>query len=393
MDRLKQRFLKITAVAVVLLCLLGAGLGGLFLWASKNNLLKFIKTYVLIKTQYLDRVSTAALIEGAIQGMVDALGDPYSVYLNQDAFRELNLQIEGSFGGIGVEIDLDQEKQLVVVSPLPGTPAARAGIKSGDRIVQINGKEAAQLSLVEAAKLLRGKPGTRVSLKIWRKANNRFLNFELVREQISVPSVTGRMLSGHPGIGYLQVMHFNRTSTIAQFKEALAVLEAGGCRGLILDLRGNPGGDLQAAVELAGYFIPRGPVVRIVHRGGAEEVWQSPRTGKQVKVPLVVLVNEGSASASEIVAGAIKDTGSGILVGTPTFGKGLVQTVFNLDSKVGVKLTTDKYLTPRGKNIHNRGIEPDVLVKQPDGAGKDLQLEEAVRILEDRLRQNEEKVA
>ncbi|MDH7577955.1 MAG: S41 family peptidase [Bacillota bacterium] len=392
MGRLKRRFGGIAAVGVILLCL-GAGLGGLFLWAEENNLAKFVRTWMLIKTQYIDTVSTPALIEGAIRGMVDALGDPYSVYLDRDAYRELNLQIEGSFGGIGVEIDLDQEKQLVVVAPLPGTPAARAGLKSGDRIVQINGKEVTKISLVEAARLLRGKPGTSVSLKIWRKTTNRFFDVNLVREQISVPSVTGRMLSQHPGIGYLQVMHFNRTSTINQLKETLSALESGGYQGLIVDLRGNPGGDLQTAVELAGYFIPEGPVVRIVHRGGAEEVWQSSRAGTRIKVPLVVLINEGSASASEIVAGAIKDTGSGILVGTRTFGKGLVQTVFNLDSDVGVKLTTDKYLTPKGRDIHNKGIEPDVLVEQPNGAGKDLQLEEAVRLLKDRLRQGGEKVA
>ncbi len=382
-DGLKSLSVKLTAVGLILV-LLVAGLGGLFVWANKNNLDNLVRTYVLIKTKSLNRVSTATLIEGAIRGMVDALGDPYSVYLDKTAFQELNLQIEGAFGGIGVEIDLNKDKQIVVVAPLPGTPADRAGIKSGDIIAEINGKDTAQMSLIEAASLLRGTPGSSVSLKIWRPQGNRYFKVSLRRQQIQVPSVTGRMLPEHPGIGYLQVMHFNQMSTIPQLKQELARIEKAGYRGLILDLRGNPGGDLQTAVELASYFVKRGPVVRIVHRGGAEDALQ-PVYSRRVRVPLVVLVNEGSASASEIVAGAIKDTKSGTLVGTRTFGKGLVQTVFNLDRNVGVKLTTDKYLTPNGHDINKRGIEPDVVVKQPGGTERDVQLEKGVQILEEQL--------
>lgn len=390
-DGLKSLSVKLTAVGLILV-LLVAGLGGLFVWANKNHLDNLVKTYVLIKTKSLNRVSTATLIEGAIKGMVDALGDPYSVYLDRTAFQELNLQIEGAFGGIGVEIDLNKDKQLVVVAPLPGTPADRAGIKSGDIIAEINGKDTAQMSLIEAAGLLRGTPGSSVSLKIWRPQENRYFKVSLRRQQIQVPSVTGRMLPDHPGIGYLQVMQFNQMSTIPQLNRELARIEKAGYRGLILDLRGNPGGDLQTAVELASYFIKRGPVVRIVHRGGVEDVLQ-PVYSRRVKAPLVVLVNEGSASASEIVAGAIKDTKSGTLVGTRTFGKGLVQTVFNLDRNVGVKLTTDKYLTPNGHDINKRGIEPDVVVKQPGGTERDVQLEKGVQILEEQLGVAAEKAA
>ncbi len=390
-DGLKSLSVKLTAVGLILV-LLVAGLGGLFVWANKNHLDDLVKTYVLIKTKSLNRVSTATLIEGAIRGMVDALGDPYSVYLDRTAFQELNLQIEGAFGGIGVEIDLNKDKQLVVVAPLPGTPADRAGIKSGDIIAEINGRDTAQMSLIEAAGLLRGTPGSSVSLKIWRPQENRYFKVSLRRQQIQVPSVTGRMLPDHPGIGYLQVMQFNQMSTISQLNRELARIEKAGYRGLILDLRGNPGGDLQTAVELASYFIKRGPVVRIVHRGGVEDVLQ-PVYSRRVKVPLVVLVNEGSASASEIVAGAIKDTKSGTLVGTRTFGKGLVQTVFNLDRNVGVKLTTDKYLTPNGHDINKRGIEPDVVVKQPGGTERDVQLEKGVQILKEQLGVAAEKAA
>lgn len=391
MDGLKSLSGKLAAILLILV-LVVAGVGGLFVWADKNHLDDLVKTYVLIKTKSLERVSTAALIEGAIRGMVDALNDPYSVYLDKSAFQELNLQIEGAFGGIGVEIDLNKNKELVVVAPLPGTPAERAGIKSGDIIAEINGKDTTQMSLIEAAGLLRGTPGTSVSLKIWRQEENRFYRIKLQRERIQVPSVRGRMLSDHPGIGYLQVMQFNQMSTIPQLNRELSLLEKAGYRGLILDLRDNPGGDLQTAVEVASYFVRRGPVVRIVHRGGAEDALQ-PVFGRRVKVPLVVLVNEGSASASEIVAGAIRDTGSGILVGVRTFGKGLVQTIFNLGRNTGVKLTTDKYLTPNGHDINKKGIEPDVVVKQDGGMKEDVQLEKGVQILEKQINKAAERAA
>ncbi|MGB9792740.1 MAG: S41 family peptidase [Thermacetogeniaceae bacterium] len=382
---------KLAATLLVLVLIL-AGVSGFFVWADRNHVDDLVKTYFLIKAKSLNRVSTAALVEGAIRGMVDALNDPYSVYLDRAAFQELNLQIEGAFGGIGVEIDLNENKELVVVAPLPGTPAERAGIKSGDIITEINGRETAQMSLIEAASLLRGTPGTKVTLKIWRPAENRYFPLTLRRERIQVPSVKGKVLTDHPEIGYIQIMQFNQMSTIPQLNRELSSIEKAGCRGLILDLRDNPGGDLQTAVEVASYFVKHGPVVRIVHRGGAEDVLQ-PVFSRRVKVPLVVLVNGGSASASEIVAGAIKDTGSGILVGERTFGKGLVQTVFNLDRDTGVKLTTDKYLTPNGHDINKKGIEPDVVVKQDAGGRKDAQLEKGIQILEEQIRKAAERAA
>lgn len=392
MDRLNSRLAKTGAVSLILV-LLGAACAGIFIWARRNNIDNLIRTCFLIKTQSLKKVSTPDLVEGAIRGMVDSLNDPYSVYLDRNTYRELNLQIEGSFGGIGVEIDLDSQKQLVVVAPLPGTPASRAGLRSGDVITEINGKKTTGMSVEQAARVLRGSPGSSVGLKIWRPRDNRRFSVSLRREIISVPSARGEMLAGHPGIGYLQVMHFNQNSTIPQMTRVLRKLEQAGYRGLILDLRGNPGGDLQTAVELASYFVKKGPVVRIVHRGGVEDVWQTSRYIKPIKVPLVVLVDGGSASASEIVAGAIKDSGSGVLVGTRTFGKGLVQTVFNLDRQVGVKLTTDKYLTPNGHDINQKGIIPDVVVQQPQGSSQDLQLQKALEILEEKLGKAAEKAA
>jgi carboxyl-terminal processing protease len=357
-----------------------AGVGGFFLWADQAGLGNLVRTYFLIRTEALNPLPTAALMEGAIKGMVDALGDPYSTYLDKDSFQELNVQIEGSFGGIGVVLNIGKDKHLVI-SILPGTPAAKAGLKGGDIIVQIEGRDATQMSLTDAARLLRGDVGTSVSLKVWRPQDKQYYSVTMKRERIEVPSVTGQILPDHPGIAYIQVANFNQNSTLPQLQEAFATIDKQGYQALILDLRGNPGGDLGTAVELAGYFVPPGPVVIIVHRGGAEEVLRSSRSQPYIKVPLAVLVDGGSASASEIVAGAIKDTGSGTLVGTRTFGKGLVQTVFNLSGNTGLKLTTDKYLTPKGIDINKKGIDPDVEVEQPSGTTQDMQLQKAVEVL------------
>lgn len=363
--------------------------GGLYYWAEKYNLEKLITTYYLIKNEYLEQVSTETLINGAIKGMVESLNDSYSVYLDKDAFRNLNVQIEGTFGGIGVEIDKDENKRLVVITPIPGTPADRAGLKSGDIIEKVDEKETAKLTVIEAASLIRGEPGTSVTLKILREQENRSFIVKLVREMITVPSVRGEVLPDHQDIGYLQVMHFNRSSTIPQLERELNKLKKEQLSGLILDLRGNPGGDLEAAVELAGFFLKKGPVVRIVDRNGKEEIRYSSRLS-QIQLPLVVLIDEGTASASEIVAGAIKDSKSGILLGTRTFGKGLVQTLYSLGDNEGLKLTTNRYLTPNGHDIDDKGIQPDVVVEQPENTDEDVQLEKAVELLYERINQGKQ---
>lgn len=384
-DRLKTRGSRTTVVVLIVLLIVGV-LGGFIYWAHQSNLGKLVSTFFLIKSQYIEDVSTAELVNGAVEGMVEVLDDPYSVYLDKEAFEELNLQIEGTFGGIGVEIDVNKDNQLVVVSPLPGTPAAEEGLKSGDLITKIEDEETTDMTTVEAAAILRGEPGTTVSLEIMRPEEDRTFTVQLVREQIVVPSVSGKMLEDYPDVGYLRVMHFNRLSTNTQLHEELEKLEEAHYNGLILDLRGNPGGDLQAAVEVAGYFLKDGPVVRIVQSGGTEDVLYATRSGREITGPLVVLIDGGSASASEIVAGAIKDSESGVLVGVRTFGKGLVQTVFNLGDQEGVKLTTNKYLTPDGHDIHAKGIEPDVVVEQPQDIKEDVQLEKAVEVLKEQLK-------
>jgi len=387
-DRLKERVVRVSIAVLIMIVLVGIA-GGLYYWAEKYNLEKLITTYYLIKNEYLEQVSTETLINGAIKGMVESLNDSYSVYLDKDAFRNLNVQIEGTFGGIGVEIDKDENKRLVVITPIPGTPADRAGLKSGDIIEKVDEKETAKLTVIEAASLIRGEPGTSVTLKILREQENRSFIVKLVREMITVPSVRGEVLPDHQDIGYLQVMHFNRSSTIPQLERELNKLKKEQLSGLILDLRGNPGGDLEAAVELAGFFLKKGPVVRIVDRNGKEEIRYSSRLS-QIQLPLVVLIDEGTASASEIVAGAIKDSKSGILLGTRTFGKGLVQTLYSLGDNEGLKLTTNRYLTPNGHDIDDKGIQPDVVVEQPENTDEDVQLEKAVELLYERINQGKQ---
>ena len=388
MDRLKARVVRVTIAVLIVILLIGIA-GGFYYWAEKNNLEKLITTYYLIRNEYLKQVSTETLINGAIKGMVESLNDSYSVYLDKDAFKNLNVQIEGTFGGIGVEIDKDENKQLVVIAPLPGTPADRAGLKSGDIIEKVDEQETAKLTTIEAASLIRGEPGTSVTLKILREEENRSFIIELVREKITIPSVRGEILPDHQEIGYLQVLHFNRSSTIAQLERELNKLNKEKLNGLILDLRGNPGGDLEAAVELAGYFLKEGPVVRIVDRNGKEEVRYSSRLN-QIQLPLVVLIDEGTASASEIVAGAIKDSRSGLLLGTRTYGKGLVQTLYSLGDNEGLKLTTNRYLTPNGHDIDGKGIQPDIVVEQPEDTDEDVQLEKAVELLYEGIKQGKQ---
>jgi carboxyl-terminal processing protease len=241
------------------------------------------------------------------------------------------------------------------------------------------------MSTTDAANLLRGNVGATVTIEVWRQQDGKYHTVTLKREQISMPSVTGEILPQDSEIAYVRVLQFNQSSTLPQLSQAFADLNKKSYRGMVLDLRDNPGGDLQTAVDLAGYFVPPGPVVRIVDRSGAEDILRSSRDQKVLQVPLVVLVNGGTASASEIVAGAIKDTGSGVLIGTRTFGKGVVQTVFPLNGQVGVKLTTYKYLTPKGIDINKKGIDPDMVVNQAASGQADQQLEEAIQVLQKQI--------
>ncbi|NPV91616.1 MAG: S41 family peptidase [Firmicutes bacterium] len=338
-----------------------------------------------LKTESLYPVDINALAEGAMQGMVKSMKDPYTVYLTPAEYGDLNTRISGRFGGVGVVVGIREGNQLTIAAPpYTGTPAERAGLKQGDVIVVIDGRDISGLDADSAVALMRGEPGTKLVLGIRREGQPELIEVPIVRDIINIPTVQGRVLSEDSRIGYIAISNFSQT-TGADLRKELEKINYRGLKGLILDLRNNPGGELGAAVEVTGNFVPKGPVVRIVDRNGQEEVHSTD--GKQtVHLPLVVLTNEMSASASEIVAGAIKDRKAGILVGKTTYGKGVVQVVYPLTDGAGLKLTTSKYLTPDGNDIDKRGVVPDVTVEPPASGQEDTQLAKAISVVQSQFK-------
>ncbi|GAB4262931.1 S41 family peptidase [Thermincola ferriacetica] len=374
----KRVLLGVLAVFIIL-SVVASGLVTGALITNYNNVGTLARVISLIERNYLETVKTETLVEGAVKGIVDSLGDPYSVYMPPKMFKELQEKMQGSFGGVGIIVSMKGE-HIAVIEPIKGTPAEKAGIKAGDIITKVNDKDTKDMDLDTAVGLMRGPVGTEVVLQVFRKQTNKFLNFKIVREMIEVPTVEGKILP-NTKIGYIAISMF-ASNTDEELDKVLQEVLAHKPKGLILDLRDNPGGDLESAVRIADKFIPKGPIVYVEYRTGSDEYYEAD--DKRIELPLVVLINENSASASEIVAGAIKDTGSGTLVGTKTFGKGVVQSIYTLQNKAGLKLTTAKYLTPKKRDIHKKGIQPDVKVELPENSEKDLQLEKAISILEEK---------
>lgn len=337
--------------------------------------LKFLRALSVIRNNYNGDVDNSKLFDGAISGMVNSLGDPYTVYLDKKNYEALTEMTGGSFGGIGIVFG-KKDNDFVVISALPDNPGALAGIKSGDKIIAIDGKETKDMNMEEVAHKIRGAKGTTVAIKLLAK-DGAEKNVKVVRGEIKSPSVGGQLLPGTK-IGYLRITVFNE-NTGADFKKKYQELEAAGMQATILDLRGNPGGVLEDGVAVAGMLVPKGPIVSVVDKAGNKYVEKSSLP--KVKYPLAVLVDHGSASAAEIVAGAIKDTKAGRLFGVKTFGKGSVQAVYQISGDTAVKVTTAKYYTPSGVSIHNVGIEPDEVVELPDDATVDVQLKAAKEYL------------
>jgi len=327
-----------------------------------GNLRLFSEVLSLLKNQYVVEVDTQKLIYGAIKGMLVSLGDPYTHFMEPQAYKNLQVETQGSFGGLGIEIDLEPlTKQLIVVSPIEGTPAERAGIKAGDKIVEIEGKSTAEITLSEAVDKMRGPKGTQVTITIRREGVDEVLHFTITRDVIKLKGVKSIcILDGN--IGYLRITTFNQ-NVGRELEEALNSLEKQSMKGLILDMRNNPGGLLDQAVEVANKFISRGVIVSTKGRSHQEIKYFARPESAHPYFPLIVLVNRGSASASEIVTGAIKDNKRGLVLGTRTFGKGSVQSVIQLEDGAGVAITTAKYYTPSGICIQDTGIFPDIEVE------------------------------
>ena len=321
----------------------------------------FTEVLEIVKKNYVEEANTEDLISGAIEGMLNSL-DPHSAYLSPDMYRELQVETKGSFGGLGIEIAI-RDRILTVIAPIEDTPAYSAGIKAGDKILKIEGETTKGLSLMKCVKKLRGPKGTEVTITIMREGFTRPKDFTIVRAIIQIKSVKFKTLE--KGYGYLRVLQFQEQTSV-DLREALDALQKEnpqGINGLILDLRNNPGGLLDQAVAVADFFLDHGLIVVVKGRGSQEKItFKAHKEGTLPPWPIVVLVNHGSASASEIVAGALQDYGRGVILGTKTFGKGSVQTIIALEDGSGLRLTTARYYTPSGRSIQDEGIHPDVPV-------------------------------
>ena len=343
-----------------------------------DDVIRLFGVMKFIQSRYVDAPDTSTLVDGAIDGMVASLGDPHSVYMPPEMFRTLRQQTEGSFGGIGVTMGF-KDGTVKIISVLDGTPGEAAGLRAGDEILAVDGVPTSELPSEEVALRIRGEVGTQVTLRILHDGAEQ--DVTITRDVIQVHSVRGVMLDGTT-IGYIRIASFSE-HTADEFKDAYRALEKDGVKGMIIDLRENPGGLVTSCVAIANMIVPKGPVVSVVQKDGTREEYKSDLS--EEKYPLVVLIDGNSASASEILAGALQDTGAATIVGETSYGKGSVQVILPLYDDDALKLTIAKYYTPSGRSIDGTGIEPDVRVEpQADGA-QDVQLLKAIDVMKGKL--------
>ncbi len=327
-----------------------------------EQLQKFTEVYARVKNDYVETPDSKEMINNAIRGMLTGL-DPHSDYLDEEAFKELQVGTSGEFGGLGIEVGME-DGFVKVISPIDDTPAQRAGIQAGDLIIRLDEKPVKGMTLNDAVKLMRGKPGSDIELLVVREGSDKPLKITVTRDIIKVQSVKSRMLE--PGYGYLRISSFQSktTDSLIEAIEKMNTENKEPLRGLVLDLRNNPGGVLNAAVGVSDAFLNDGKIVYTEGRVEDAKMEYNAQEGDELDgAPLVILVNQGSASASEIVAGALQDHKRGLIIGQKTFGKGSVQTVLPLDENTALKLTTARYFTPAGRSIQAEGIKPDIEIK------------------------------
>jgi len=334
-----------------------------------------------IKKEYVDEVKQDEVIDSAINGMLQSL-DPYSSYMSPEAFENMNRDTKGEFGGLGIEITM--EAGLVkIITPIEGTPADKAGVLAGDYIVKINGKQVKGMTLLDAVKLMRGKVGTSINITVRRPEIEDEIKFKITRAIIKIREVSAEIKSN---IGYIRLRAFNEQSHNQLIKQ-LNKITNNKLDGYILDLRNNPGGLLSQAIKITETFLDGGEIVSTKGRGKNDiKIFNAKKGDKINKKPLIILINQGSASASEIVSGALKDHKRAILVGEKRFGKGSVQSIIRLKNRGGLRLTTAKYYLPSGVSIHEKGVEPDITVKRNKDNFKintktDNQLNYAIKLL------------
>ena len=382
----------------------GGVLAGIILIMSANSVYRYITTriyipafgempvqskidaiYNVLDLYYVDDYDKNALMSRAYEGLVAGLGDPYSNYMEASVFEDFLQHSEGTYEGIGVVVSVDiNDNRIIVLVPYEGAPGARAGILPGDKIIKVDDVPVSGDMLDEAVSMMKGEPGTDVDVTIYRESDGSVFDVTITRAKISIPTVAHELIDGD--VGYIKISVFDRV-TAGQFKNSLDELRYRGMKGLILDLRDNPGGLLDVVVYITDMLVACDYIVYTENKHGEREYFYAD--AERIEVPLVVLVNGRSASASEILAGAVKDTGTGTLVGATTFGKGLVQSTFYLPDKSGVKTTIAKYYTPSGVCIDKEGIVPDYEVELPDEfkyslsipTEEDTQLQKAIEII------------
>ncbi len=358
--------------------------------ARPENFDVFWEAWDIIRSQFYGPVpDEREMTYGAIRGVLRELGDPNTLLIDPKAAELDRTQLEGEFEGIGAVVTMNEDGQLVVISPMEGQPAMEAGLQAGDIILKVDGQEITGMSLTDAVLLIRGPRGTRVRLTVLRPGTEGLLEFEIVRARIETSTVAHRILEESPDIGYIRLSLFGERS-VDELKQAILDLQDQGAKAFILDIRNNPGGLLSSAIEVTSQFVSGEVIVTEKWNDGRQRPFRAQRGGllTDPDVPLVVLVNKGSASASEILAGAIHDLHRGILVGEETFGKGSVQQVYTLSDKSQLNVTVAHWLTPNGDDINEQGILPDVVVTLTDEqiqAQEDVQLERAIEIAQKQL--------
>lgn len=386
-----NKFLKI--IAVVLLVITTAFVTRIItvrqVLSSNENFGKVIILEKYLRENYLYNkdIKDENLEAGLLKGLVAGLADPYSQYLTSDEMKKLTETTTGRFQGIGVIISPDEDGTVTVISPIKGSPADRAGVESGDKILKINGKDFSAEKINEASKEMRGEKGTTVKILLLKKKNLKTKEVEIKREEIKIDSIIKNKIGD---IGYIGITMFDE-ETGKDFVKALNELTKEGVKGIILDMRGNPGGVVDAAVEIGDAILPKSTFVTLKDNKG-EIVQDYKLDDKYNDIKMVVLVNEGSASASEILSGAIRDLDRAKIIGKTTYGKGVVQNVISLPEGDGLKLTTSEYFTPKGKSINKIGIKPDIEIELPEnikGIGidymdTDSQLKEAIEIIKEK---------
>ncbi len=406
--RVKLDFIKVRKILISVFILAGVFSGGYFLGVNgyrveiskalnisinratpidKNvDMTLFWQTWDLLAEKYYDKTKLipSQMIYGAIQGMVSSVGDPYTAFLSPSQNKVVNENLNGSFGGVGIEIGY-RDGQLAVIAPLSDTPAAKAGIMPGDYIVKITDKnknvdiDSTTISSNEAVTYIRGAEGTKVTLTLLRDGASEPIVVELTREKINIHSVTLSWVGEGSDIARIQVSEFG-AETKSEWNKAVSEIMTKNTKGIIIDLRNNPGGYMQSAVELAGDFVPNGSVVVVQENGdGSKEEYKSESLPRLSKYKTVVLINKGSASASEILSGALRDTLGIKLVGDKSFGKGTIQEPIDMTGGSGIHVTTAKWLTPKGTWVHKEGIIPDIEVSNPTDGSNDDQLIEAIK--------------